>query len=108
MKVIKKCCLDLLIWDGENNENFEIENDFIDAAYNFAKSNWPVNVKKNFQPRVDDLIENFTGAFVKKWDLESAFWMIKTQVVELQKFLHDLGFRQPIIFEMCRFKVNKM
>ena len=59
-----------------------------------------------YLPRVDDLVENFSGAYVKKMHLEEHFTLLKAETAELQKFLVNLGFNQPIIFEMCRMKVN--
>ena len=99
---------DLLIWDWNSNPDFEIKQDFISDAYDHAKKNFPKNVDEKFCPRIDDLVENFTGDFVKTMDLTEAFTTIKAEASELQKFLINLGFNQPVIFEICRMKVNRI
>ena len=95
-----------MIWDWNKNPEFEINRDFIQEAYNHAKANFPLQIKEYFLPPVDTLVENFTGAFTKKMDLTEHFVMMKAEVSELQKFLVNLGFNQPIIFEFCRIKVK--
>ena len=97
--------LDLLIWDWKENPEIAIDKDFIASAYNHAKKNFP-NHLEFYLPRVGTLVENFVGSFTKKMNLSEHYIMIKAEVSELQKFLTNLGFKQPTIFEFCRMKVN--
>ena len=95
-----------MIWDWKDQPEFEIEKNFIKAAYKHAKDNFPKNLPKKFLPRADVLVENFVSDYTKNLGLKEPFIIIKSEVAELQKFLNDLGIKQPVVFEMCRIKVK--
>ena len=90
----------LLLWDWNGNSKFGVPDRFFSAAYTFAKDRAKQSRPTSIPlPTMFDFLSPGTP-WLTRHRLMLAFKRFKTETTRLQKILSDLGFIQPIIYEL--------
>ena len=90
----------LILWDWHGNTKFDIPDRFLSAAYDFAKKRAKLSRPSSVPiPTMFDFLSPGTP-WLTRHRLMTSFKRLKAETTRLQKQMIDLGFVQPVLYEL--------